>query len=60
MSSSSHRNLRKSVLCIAMGLCLSSVAAPTMAQSVTGAVAGRANAGEMVTVTNAATGLSRR
>ena len=59
MSSSSHRNLRKSVLCIAMGLCLSSVVAPAMAQSVTGAVAGRANAGETVTVTNAATGLSR-
>jgi hypothetical protein len=42
-----------------MGLCLSTVAAPAMAQSVTGAVAGRANAGETVTVTNAATGLSR-
>ncbi|MEO8367325.1 MAG: carboxypeptidase-like regulatory domain-containing protein, partial [Pseudoxanthomonas sp.] len=30
-----------------------------MAQSVTGAVAGRANAGEQITVTNPATGLSR-
>ena len=35
---SSTRNLRKSVLCMAMGVCLSSiVAGPVLAQSVTGA-----------------------
>ena len=57
---SSTRNLRKSVLCMAMGLCLSSIAAgPVLAQSVTGAVAGRAQAGTQVTVTNNATGASR-
>ena len=57
---SSTRNLRKSVLCMAMGLCLSSLAAgPVFAQSVAGAVAGRAEAGAQVTVTNVATGLTR-
>ena len=57
---SSTRNLRKSVLSIAMGLCLTSlVAAPVFAQSATGAVAGRAGAGTQITVTNTATGLSR-
>ncbi len=57
---SSIRNLRKSVLCIAMGLCLSSIAiAPALAQSATGAVAGRADAGAQVTITNASTGLTR-
>lgn len=57
---SSTRNLRKSVLCMAMGVCLSSlVAGPVLAQAVTGAVAGRAAAGAMVTVTNAKTGLTR-
>jgi hypothetical protein len=58
--SSSTGKLRKSVLCMAMGLCLSSMAmAPALAQSVTGAVAGRAVAGTQVTVTNNATGASR-
>ena len=55
----SNRCLRKSVLSIAMGLCLSSLAAPVLAQSATGAVAGRASSGDQVTVTNSATGLSR-
>jgi len=57
---SSTRNLRKSVLCMAMGVCLSSLAAgPVLAQAVTGAVAGRAPAGTEVTVTNKANGLTR-
>src|SRR5690606_15795077 len=57
---SSTRNMRKSVLSIAMGLCLASLAsAPAFAQSVTGAVAGRAEPGSQVTVTNPATGLTR-
>jgi outer membrane receptor protein involved in Fe transport len=55
----STRNLRKSALCMALGLCIASLAAPVMAQSVTGAVAGRANAGAQITVTNEATGASR-
>ncbi|MDI1252883.1 TonB-dependent receptor [Thermomonas sp.] len=43
-----------------MGLCLSSlVIAPAFAQSVTGAVAGRATAGDQITVTNVSNGLSR-
>lgn len=53
------RNLRRAALCIALGTCLASMAPLAMAQSVTGAVAGRANAGEQITVTNPATGLSR-
>jgi outer membrane receptor protein involved in Fe transport len=54
------RKLRKNVLCIAMGLCLSSLAtAPVMAQSVTGSVAGRAEAGTQVTITNPAKGVTR-
>ena len=57
---STSRRLRKSVLCMAMGLCIASIAAPTaFAQAATGAVAGRADAGVQVTVTNTATGLSR-
>jgi hypothetical protein len=45
---------------MAMGACLSSlVAGPVLAQSVTGAVAGRAQAGTEITVTNPANGQSR-
>ncbi|HEX7801777.1 MAG TPA: TonB-dependent receptor [Pseudoxanthomonas sp.] len=51
--------LRRAALCIALGSCLASMAPLAMAQSVTGAVAGRANAGEQITVTNPDTGLSR-
>lgn len=57
---SSTRNLRKSVLSMAMGLCLASLAAaPVFAQSATGAVAGRASAGDQVVLVNNATGASR-
>ena len=57
---SSTRTMRKSVLSIAMGLCLSSLAmAPVYAQSATGSVAGRATAGDQVTIVNSATGASR-
>ncbi len=57
---SSTSSLRKSVLSVAMGLCLSSlVAAPALAQSATGAVAGRASAGDQVVLVNSATGASR-
>ena len=51
--------LRRAALCIALGSCLASMAPLAMAQSVTGAVAGRATAGEQITITNPATGLSR-
>lgn len=52
--------LRKSAISIAMGLCLSSlVIAPAFAQSTSGSVAGRATAGDQITVVNTATGLSR-
>lgn len=58
--STAPSRLRKSALSIAMGLCLASLAAaPAFAQSNTGAVAGRANAGGTITVTNTSTGLSR-
>lgn len=57
---SSTRNMRKSVLSIAMGLCLTSLAAaPAFAQSAMGAVAGRANAGDQITLVNSATGATR-
>ncbi len=53
------RTIRKATLCLALGACLGSMAPVLMAQSVTGAVAGRAVAGEQITVTNAATGQRR-
>ena len=57
---SNTRTLRKSFISIAMGLCLSSLAmTPALAQSTTGSVAGRANAGDQVTVVNSTTGASR-
>src|SRR5690554_4219822 len=51
--------LRRAALCIALGACLSAVAPVVVAQSVTGAVAGRATAGDQVVVNNPATGLTR-
>ena len=51
--------LRRAALCIALGACLSAVAPVVVAQSVTGAVAGRATAGDQVVVTNPSTGFSR-
>src|SRR5690606_33585078 len=57
---SSNRTLRRRALCMAMGMCLASMAtAPVFAQSVTGAVAGRAEAGMQVTISNPSTGLTR-
>ena len=53
------RTIRKATLCLAMGACLASLSPVVMAQSATGAVAGRATAGQQVTVTNTATGASR-
>src|SRR3546814_17850400 len=56
----SKQNMRRRALCMAMGACLASIAAaPVFAQSVTGAVAGRAEAGAQVPISNPATGLTR-
>ncbi|MCX7563236.1 TonB-dependent receptor [Xanthomonadaceae bacterium XH05] len=52
--------LRKSVLSLALGACLSTLAvAPAYAQSAMGAVAGRANSGDQITLVNNATGATR-
>lgn len=52
--------IRKSLLAIALGTCLSTLAvAPALAQSAMGAVAGRANAGDQIVLVNAATGATR-
>ena len=57
---SNSRSLRRSVLCMALGLGMASlVGGPALAQAVTGAVAGRADAGAQITVTNTATGQVR-
>lgn len=53
------RVLRKAALCMALGACLGSMAPLVMAQSATGAVAGRASAGDQIMVVNKATGASR-
>lgn len=57
--SSSTRNLRRSVLCMAMGLCLSSMATVALAANNDGSVVGRAVAGTQITVVNPETGFSR-
>ncbi len=51
--------LRKAALCIALGACLGTLAVPVLAQQATGAIAGRADAGTRVTISNPATGFSR-
>lgn len=51
--------LKRSVICVALGACLASLSPLALAQSAMGAVAGRADAGAQVTVTNTATGLTR-
>ncbi|UBB25312.1 TonB-dependent receptor [Pseudoxanthomonas japonensis] len=53
------KTLKKAALCIALGTCIASMAPMVMAQNVNGAVAGRASAGDQITVTNTATGLTR-
>ena len=52
------KQLKKAALTVALGACLGTIA-PSFAQSATGAVAGRANAGDQITITNTATGLTR-
>ncbi|CAN4277329.1 TonB-dependent receptor [Pseudoxanthomonas sp. LjRoot125] len=50
---------KKAALGMALGACLASMAPLAMAQSATGAVAGRANAGDQIMITNTATGAQR-
>lgn len=50
---------KRAALCVALGACLGSMAPTAFAQSATGAVAGRASAGDQITVVNTATGLTR-
>lgn len=50
---------KRAALCVALGACLGTLAPSALAQSATGAVAGRAAAGEQITLTNPATGLTR-
>ena len=57
---SSSRNFRRTVLCAALGLCLSSLAVPTaFAGNNDGSVTGHTQPGAMVTVVNPATGQTR-
>ena len=53
------RTFRKAALCVALGACIGAMAPLAMAQSTTGAVAGRASAGDQITIVNKATGASR-
>ncbi|MDH5833551.1 TonB-dependent receptor [Luteimonas kalidii] len=55
----SHTRFRRAALCIALGACIAATTPTVFAQSVTGAVAGRASAGDQITVRNEATGASR-
>ncbi|RRU06149.1 TonB-dependent receptor [Stenotrophomonas sp. 278] len=53
-------SLKRAALCVALGACLGIVAPGiAWAQAVSGAVAGRATAGDQVTVTSTSTGASR-
>jgi len=53
------KTLKKAALCVALGACMAAMMPMAMAQSATGAVAGRASAGDQITIVNSATGLSR-
>jgi hypothetical protein len=55
----SHTKLRRAALSVALGACLSAAAPLAMAQAVTGAIAGRANAGDQIVITHEATGATR-
>ncbi|TMN24470.1 TonB-dependent receptor [Pseudoxanthomonas sp. X-1] len=52
------KQYKRLALCVALGACLGAMA-PAMAQSTTGAIAGRAAVGDTITLTNQATGLTR-
>lgn len=50
---------KRAALCVALGACLGTLSPLAMAQSATGAVAGRATAGDQIIIVNTATGLTR-
>lgn len=56
---STHPQFRRAALWIALGACIAATTPTVFAQSATGAVAGRATAGDQITITNPDTGLSR-
>ncbi|MBD9536976.1 MAG: TonB-dependent receptor [Stenotrophomonas sp.] len=51
--------LKRAALTVALGACLGALAPSVMAQSATGAIAGRASSGDQITIVNKATGLTR-
>ncbi|NNC24714.1 hypothetical protein HKX41_11285, partial [Salinisphaera sp. USBA-960] len=53
------KSFRKSGLCVAMGICLASMALPALAANTDGSLAGRVAAGAEVTVRSADTGFTR-
>ncbi|MES5814090.1 TonB-dependent receptor [Pseudoxanthomonas sp. Soil82] len=53
------RTFRKAALCVALGACIGAMAPVAMAQSTTGAIAGRASAGDQLVVTSKQTGVTR-
>ncbi|HET7591646.1 MAG TPA: hypothetical protein VFK00_01410, partial [Rhodanobacteraceae bacterium] len=56
-----RRISRRNKLCAAVAVCLSLMAAPAvMAQDVTGSVVGRTASGATVTISNPATGFTRK
>lgn len=55
----SHTRFRRAALCIALGACIAATTPVVFAQSATGSVSGRADAGARITITNPATGFSR-
>ena len=54
-----HTKFRRAALWVALGACIAATSPAVFAQSATGAVAGRATAGDQITVTSADTGLTR-
>ena len=51
--------LKRAALTVALGACLGVMAPSVMAQSASGAIAGRASSGDQITIVNKATGLTR-
>jgi len=51
--------LKKAALTVALGACLGVMAPSVMAQSASGAIAGRASSGDQITIVNKSTGLTR-
>ena len=54
-----RKMLKRAALTVALGACLGVMAPSVMAQSATGAIAGRASSGDQITIVNKATGLTR-